>query len=133
VNTPEEFEWSSFRGYSHFNNKSKIINRNYLLDMFSEDEKMAINLFLSNFSEMTDVRILDCDDEDDIKEGFDTNMRGVISDLLLKFNQKIPDIRLITDKKYRNLILNDIKKSTSASIRELSEILGISKDIIFRA
>lgn len=37
------------------------------------------------------------------------------------------------DKKLRNNVLKEIKVLTSALVRELSDIIGISKDIIFRS
>ena len=37
------------------------------------------------------------------------------------------------DKKLRNSVLKKTKVLTRASVRELSDVIGISKDIIFRS
>jgi hypothetical protein len=47
--------------------------------------------------------------------------------------QSINSLKDCKDKKMRNDLLREIKKATNSSVRELVGILGMSKDIIFRA
>ena len=57
----------------------------------------------------------------------------IITGILKKHNITLEELRKTKDKSYRNRILNELKRVSRFSVRELSLVLGISKDIIFRA
>lgn len=61
------------------------------------------------------------------------NWASIIEELLKSSGYSLCEIRNLKDKLKRDEVLREIKEKSSISVRELARVLGISKDIIFRA
>ncbi|MFZ5689321.1 MAG: hypothetical protein ACOY9Y_14385 [Bacillota bacterium] len=62
-----------------------------------------------------------------------TNAGLEVEELLKSRGYSLAEIRSLKDRTKRDQVLREIKERSSMSVRELSRVLGISKDIIFRA
>ncbi|MGI6318255.1 MAG: REP-associated tyrosine transposase [Dethiobacteria bacterium] len=132
VEYPEDYDWSSYSYYLGSSNHSDLLNKDFLLDLFSDDRDDAV-LKLKEFTEMgNDDCFMECENNvDSTKEKVEAEK--IITGILKKHNITLEELRKTKDKSYRNRILNELKRVSRFSVRELSLVLGISKDIIFRA
>jgi REP element-mobilizing transposase RayT len=129
-----DYSWSSYQEYIKYGNDSARVNTKLLLQMFSHNEIEAIGLFIEFSNENSKDKFIDIDNKADkpIKEQIGSD-EDIIEKVLINHKSSLSEISNIKDKKKRNEIIRYIKNNTSISIRSLSRILGISKDIIFRA
>lgn len=134
VKKPKDYKWSSYRIYLGEERVSfDLIDRNYILGLFSENEKNAIKLFEKHSEEGTEGLFIDYDVDNRKVNKAATNSIKIVAEILEKFGTDINNFKTIKDKSKRDAILREIKNGSNLSIRELSSIIGVSKDIIFRA
>ncbi len=133
VRFPEEYHWSSYSYYLAASDNRNLLNIDFLLDHFANDRAKAI-LELREFTESNN--------EDEYLEYQDVNIESgiqrvdwqkVLAAILKKHNTSLEDLRTTKDADRRNLVLQEIKLVSNFSIRELSRLLKMSKDTIFRA
>ncbi len=129
----EEYMWSSYRYYVDYDTESSLINKKLILGMFSTNEAKAINLF-KEFSMMKNADVfIDYDNEKVAKDTTIVQPEDIIRIVLNKYNYDLNKLQTSQDRAIRNAIIREIKYKADASARSLSKMLGISKDIIFRA
>jgi REP element-mobilizing transposase RayT/DNA-binding transcriptional regulator YiaG len=133
----EDYKWSSYKTYIGLEKDNiLLLDKKLLLGMFSKDEDRAVELLKKFTNENVEDKFMDADDKtakskELIKEI--TNTKDTISNILKNHGLDFSDLKTCTDKTERNKVLKEIKDTSNVSVRELSRILGISKDIIFRA
>ena len=127
-----DYPWSSYGEYMKFGKASTRVNTNVVLRMFSEDYPSARSSFEDFSTKTEDEKFLDIEDRDETAEKIAGNVKTIVEELLRGRGYGIADIVKIKNKQKRNEILREIKE-TGVSLRELSRVLGISKDIIYRA
>ncbi len=126
VKHPEDYIWSSFSSYLDGDNHP-LLNPDFILHHFSQDRVEAI-LRLKEFTKSSNQdKFLDDDRIDQV------NCQKVINEILERHDISPEDLRKTKDIGKRNAILQEIKTTSHVSIRGISRVLGISKDIIFRA
>ncbi len=143
VSEPKNHKYSSYNIYiGKDNNELDIIETGFPLSVFSECKKQALRQFIDFSTDIgIDNNFIDVDvdvdvDVDEIGEMVSYDNRNPISaieDILNHYDHTIGTISSLKNLKERNLILKSIKEKTDISIREISKITGISKDIIHRA
>jgi len=136
VAKPEDYPWSSYRAYLNIAEEStRLINKDLLIGIFSNDEKDAIKQLITFTNEPADDPVIDVDRNEREKNTSINNSeaRKNTIEILRQYEEDIDHIRSCQNKKERNNRIREIKEHTGASVRQLSNILGISKDIIFRA
>ncbi len=133
VEYPEDYYWSSYSYYLGASNHGDLLNKDFLLDLFSSEREDAV-LKLREFTELgNEDCFLECENisielaKEKIEE------EKIITEILKEYNITLEELRITKDRSNRSRILKDIKRVSRFSIRELSFVLGISKDIIFRA
>ncbi|MCH5586550.1 transposase [Shimazuella sp. AN120528] len=130
VKLPEEYLWSSYMHYQRKTDKDLLMNTNLILDHFSANRTEAI-LKLKEFTESRNQdKYLDYEDDNQLRLG---ESQKVINEILEKHSISLEDLRVTKDVWRRNAILQEIKSNSNASVREISRLLEISKDIVFRA
>ena len=127
-----DYAWSSYGEYMESDKVSTRVNSNVVLRMFSEDYPSTRSSFEDFSTKTEDEKFLDIEDEDEKADKMAGNVKTIVEELLQGRGYGIADIVKIKNKRTRNEILREIKE-TGVSLRELSRVLGISKDIIFRA
>lgn len=137
VKKAEDFTWSSYKEY--IGDKAYwpgLVDRAFLLSLFSFLEERAIELFKDFTNQVVDDNFIDFDDCTDRETAIDTyrrNLREQINGILSIKGYNLESINSSRDKKARDELIREIKEATGASVRELSKIMGIGKDIIFRS
>ncbi|MBS4031585.1 MAG: transposase [Clostridiales bacterium] len=130
---PEDYPWSSYTYYMNEHDDNKLLNKDFLLDHFSVNRAEAI-LKLKEFTECNNMdEYLECDDivpEPGLKR---IDWQDALAGILEKHKINLEELRTTRNKSKRNAVLQEIKVTSKLSTRELSRLLGISKDTIFRA
>lgn len=133
VNKPIDYLWSSYREYVEFGKDSERVNTRVILGIFSHNEKNAIKKFIEFTNETTKEEFIDIDNKAEKPAKPAKNAEQIIEELLKSQGYSLNEIRNLKDRKQRDEVLRNIKEKSLMSIRELARVLGISKDIIFRA
>ncbi len=137
VKTAEDFSWSSFKEYIGERVHQKgLVDKSFLLSLFSDIEGQAVELF-REFTRMSNIdEFIDNDECSARNKNIVTNRINLtekINRILLDRGYHLESVNSCKDKRIRNELIREIKKKTGASVRELSRIMGIGKDTIFRA
>ena len=64
----KEYKWSSYNEYVNKLNRSKIIDTDFSLRIFSEDEDTAIKRFISFNNEINEDKCLECEENKKIND-----------------------------------------------------------------
>ncbi len=128
-----DYPWSSYHDYVKTGQASEKVNTEILLSIFSEDETVAIRLFKEYTNQTSEDKFIDIDNNIEKPEKQVLNPVLIVEELLKSHGYKLDEIRYLEDKKKRDQTLREIKEKSPLSVRELSRLLGISKDIIYRA
>jgi len=120
VKSINDYKWSSYREYL---SEAKLIKKDEILGMFAKDEERAVDLFKQYSKEEVEDAILDIDVGEE---------RDIVDEIIKKYGIEKDKVKEMSKSK-RNEILREIKTKSKVSVRDLSRILGIGKDIIFRA
>lgn len=132
VKTPGEYRWSSYNDYLVRNNtKMNLLDKEILLGLFSDEEESALRQFIEFTNMASEDVFIDCKKDNTIIN--DEDIRRIVLAILEKQGKKLEDLMNCGSRVERNALIREIKKHTGASVRQLSRILGLSKDIIFRA
>ncbi len=133
VNKPEEYTWSSYNNFINYaTSDGNIVDREFLLGVFSEDKIKAVQLLRAFTAEAVEDQFIDYDGQEVTANLKENSTYELVQMILSRFNLQAAELKNI-DRKKRNAVLRVIKSETDASVRDLSKILGVSKDIIFRA
>lgn len=125
--------WSSYNKYLEPWKVKGPFDTQTVLGIYSDDESTAIRYFKKFTAESTNEEFIDMDNNAEKPERLAGNEIGTVEELIKAHGYRLDDVRNFKDKVKRNELLRTIKKNSSMSVRELSRVLGISKDIIFRA
>lgn len=133
VKNIEDYPWSSFRLYLGYDQEYDFfLNTKPLLEMFSNNVKKAIMMFIEFSNQENEDTFIDYDNEELEKKTLYKNLTEAVIAVVETYGYGTEEIRFLKDKNLRNQVIREIKDKSEGSIRELSKILGISKDIIFR-
>ncbi len=133
VEYPEDYGWSSYSYYLGVLNHDDLLNKDFLLGLFSSDHKDAV-LKLMEFTEMNNEDyFLECENSDIESTQEIVEVEKIINQILREHDITLEELKKIKDISHRNQILKDMKQVSRFSVRKLSLLLGISKDIIYRA
>jgi len=136
VTTAEGYRWSSYRDYVRDMDISHVlVDKGFILSMFSVDETIAVKEFREYSNTVLEDDFLDCDEvseEEKKEDSIPVNLQEEVTRIMDKYSLDIEKLKGCKDKEFRNTVIRELKEATGASVRELSKLLGISKDIIFR-
>ena len=116
------YEWSS---YNEYINEAAVINRDFVLEMFSIDKKKAVEMFSKfNCQKNNDM----CLEDDEKVKVSDIELRDKFVQLGIINASEVRQL----EKSKRNDILKNLKSIEGVTIRQLSRMTGISKSVINR-
>jgi len=137
VEKAEAFNWSSYKEYiSNIGYKPELVERDFLLSLLSDREERAIELFKEFMNETVVDEFIEYEEstaKTKIKDFGKENLKDEISKVLENRGYNLQSLSSCKDKKIRDELIRELRKTTGASVRELSSQIGISKDIVFRA
>ena len=117
-----KYRWSS---YSEYINKSKIIDVDFILDLFSGDRNKAVVLFDEFHKIETDVQCLDMDETRRLK---DSDAIKIIKDVCnISHCTDLQNFHTSERDKYLSII-----KKRGLSTRQIARLTGISRGVILR-
>lgn len=118
------YKWSSFREYS---GKCRLIDRDYILGIFSKDREKALLLFKEFHLGIGDDDFLDLIED---KKIADSKAIEIIK-RVCRVNHCI-DIQKIQERDVRNYYLRALKQQGLSS-RQIARLTGISRGVIIKA
>jgi putative transposase len=136
VGKAEDYKWSSYQQYiNSCSNVDKLVDRELILSMISDQEERAIEGFKNYSIESKEENFIGANGESSANRGQieGAELKKQINLVLQEYRHTSESFKYCRDKNLRNEIIKQIKETTKASVRELAKAFGISKDIIFRA
>jgi putative transposase len=135
VQNIEEYKWSSYTIYTAINNQSSSIDRSFILEMFSEDIKQAIERFI-DYSNMQDDghQFMDLQEEDAAEKAIQTEKQAKewIMDYLVNHNINISDLKNRQQEDIRRDLISTLKRESNLSVRQIAKLLEIDRNIVQR-
>lgn len=134
VNEAKEYPWSSYKDYTE-KTRTAVVEIEPVISMFSKDKEKAVKLFEEYTKESNSIGFIDINEEN-IKRNTSVSMydtKNRITEILKENETDVTTFRDLKNKTDRDRILREIKEIIGIPIRQLSIMLGVSKDIIFRA
>ncbi|MGI5880423.1 MAG: REP-associated tyrosine transposase [Syntrophomonadaceae bacterium] len=128
VEKPEQYRWSSFASYLDPNKpEAKMVETEFILSIFANDQKTAIQEFKRFSIENDESEFLDVEEGSirTIEEGL-----SYLDEYITKRwpGKNLPD--LIDNKNTRTEIILDLKTNTGLSVRTIADLLGINRGIV---
>lgn len=118
-----QYRWSSYHEY--FGNKG-LTDTQFALNFFSDDNTQALALLKEFLAEISEDRCLDYEEK---KQLLDSEIRKY----LLEYGISDASILQQMEKNQRDKIIKAVKEIDGITIRQLSRITGLSKNVISRA
>lgn len=134
VEEPSHYKWSSYNAYiGKLNNEDEIISTEFILNIFSANKSIAIKEF-QKFSRLGCEKVfMDLEDAEETEEDVKKVQIEKIEQILGRYKLALEDLSELKDKKIRAKIIKEINHNVSLSTRQMSNIIGLSKDTIARA
>lgn len=118
----QDYKWSSYNEYII---KPFITDTDFILQIFSDGKKKAIESYIEHTNEKNDDKCLDYTEKVRLS---DSEIRSYLAKFDIKNNSELQQL----DREKRNNIIRKIKYIEGVTIRQLSRITGISKSVIDR-
>lgn len=132
----DEYRWSSYNYYI-INEKcfmKNIIEKNFILKMFSKLEHRAIELFKEFSIQKNEDKFIEFDDEKNVKSEIYLNeARKYIEEYLAIKNQTISTLKDKNNRIFLIELIKQLKNKDKLSIRQIANLLGIDKSMVYRA
>jgi len=128
VDHVDEWKWSSCLGYyNEEGNPKYLLDREFILRLFSTDTTIALNRFKEFNEKVTHDQCLD----DYVKKRLtDDEARKIIKKLLGA--TEIAQVKSLP-REPKNNILRQVKRIDGISQRQIARILGVSPNLVFKA
>lgn len=128
VKKPEQYRWSSYASYLNAHKpEAKMVETEFILSIFANDQKTAIQEFKSFSMENDESEFLDLEEESirTIEEGL-----SYLDEYITKRwpGKNLTD--LMKNKSTRTELILDLKNNTGLSIRTIADLLGINRGIV---
>ena len=117
-----DYKWSSYNGY--LDNKgllNNLLNKETVLGLFSENEKIAIKEFKNFMNKEEQSEFIDLEEKDEVMD------EEVAKKLYKDMINKQGDKKIQSEK-----LIKEFKTKTNLSIRKIASITGLNKDKINR-
>lgn len=124
VPLPERYRWSSYQGHLGLADDF-ILDSDMLLAQYGQDTNMLRSFTCEeNEDRFMEFEAIAIEDQEENQE-----LRALVNE---KFSLELEDIKTLTGAMQKT-VLRTIKASTVLSYRKLADIIGISKDAVYRA
>ena len=131
VSSLEKYPWSSYNLYLR-DDPEIAIDRESILGLFSEDNIIARKQFMEFSQVHDDNMFLDLHSDSDEQHRISL-IQNVIASILTNHNMTVEALCSRSASKNRAEVLQAILQTTGVSVKELSEMLGISSYMIYRS
>lgn len=134
VKNIEEYKWSSYRNYIAIRSPNSLIDKSFILKIFSEDIEKAIGLFIDYSKRQDDRQFIDLQEEDVENKAIQTekNAKELISYYLINNSSIISDLRNRQNEDLRRNIISTLKRKSNLSVRQIAELLQLNRNMVQR-
>lgn len=124
VNMPEEYKWSSYLSFLEEDDYiGRIVDRDLILEMISEDRERAEKQFTAYMNEEAQEEFLDIREEINVMD--EKKARELFEEMLLRMGkEKNSETSLGLPEE----LVKEFRGKTNLSIRKIAEITGMNKD-----
>lgn len=129
---PIQYPWCSYSAYLQDSNALGLVDKEFILGLFSEDKATAKKEFIRFSNTKNEDIFLDTDEKDDKEERL-FKAKTTISQVLAKYNV-IPE--MLKERGYAGIrarVIQEIRQDSNVTGQELSDLLGISRFMIYRS
>jgi len=128
ISKAADYKWSSYRLYK--SDSDGIIDKEFILSMFSDNTKKAILLFEEFTEKYSNMELLEHDERDheEIRVAEDQEARVIINEYL--HHKNLTKDNLISNKNIRNELILELRNKSGLSIRRIAELLEINRGIV---
>jgi putative transposase len=130
-----EYKWSSFNLYiNHHSNRADVIEKDLLLEMFSQDRSRAVELFLGYSKQENEDSFIDVKEEASIDKPIQNEIdaRLFIADFLKEKNMCLDDLKVKRNVVLREALIIELKNRSNLSVRQMTNLLDLDRNIIQR-
>ncbi len=135
VKSVEEYKWSSYAIYTEIKNQNSSIDKRFILEMFSDDIKKAIGIFI-DYSKMQDDghQFMDLQEENVAEKAIQTENQAKewLMHYLDKHNINISDLKNRQQKDLRREMISILRRDSNLSIRQIAKSLDIDRNVVQR-
>lgn len=135
VQEPAQFQWSSYNSYiSNDNVRSDLIDRDFILKMFSDNEEQAIKQFIEFSRKQSDDQFIDVKEETSPEKIIKNKAEALnyIEFFLKERDQTGYGKELMKNKNIRDELIRYLKDNSALSTREIAAVLGINRGMVQR-
>ena len=134
VEKPSDYEWSSYNVYiNKADNEGEIISTEFILNIFSENNSTAIKEFQKFSTLDCDKVFMDLEEIEEDIEDIENVQIEKIEQILGRYKLTLEELSELKNRKIRNKIIREIADNANLSTRQMSNVIGLSKDTIARA
>ena len=130
-----EYRWSSYNYY--INRKcymKNMVEKDFVLKIFSKSEDRAIELFKEFSIQKNENKFIEFDDKINTESEININdATEYIEEYLTSNNQTISTLKDKNNRLVLIEIIKQLKNKDKLSIRQIANLLGIDKNIVYRA
>lgn len=134
VRNIEEYKWSSYTIYTEARSQSSIIDKRFILKLFSEDNEKAILFFIDYSKMQDDGQFIDLQEKNADKEiQTETKAKELIMTYLVNHNIiNINDLKNRQNEDLRREIISTLKVRSSLSVRQIANLLDLDRNMVQR-
>jgi len=135
VTNLSEYKWSSYNDYANTNlNNRGGIKKDFILGMFSINADNAVKMFLDFSNQESSEIFVDYQDDCINKKTIQNQEEGriFVAKYLQERNANIIDRKEAHYLLVRNALITELKNQSNLSIRDISTILAIGRNIVQR-
>jgi len=134
TNSPSKYKWSSFVDYINEEIGNELVDKEFILSLFSNDHKESLRLFKEFSRRLNNDEFIDVSEE----EGSEVAIHGYLSakeyidEYLTLKKIKINDLKKTENKERRKEVISYLKIKSDLSIRDIAKLLDIDRGVVDR-
>lgn len=123
----EEYKWSSYKTY--LTSKNKFVDSGYILSIFSDNRDIALEKFIEFSSDYGFENFIDIDETSNNKMS-DIEAYKFINEYLSQSKFLMTNYKRRISIEQKHMLIKELKKIPELSIRQIAQMLGISKSAV---
>lgn len=128
IGTIEGYKWSSYGEY--IREDSTLVEVDEILEMFSKNRKNALRAFVEFNHETIEETFLDVEEEKEINQ---MNVGEYVEGFLKPKGIKVEDLKDITNKQFRDELIELLVEKSNLSKRGIALELGLNREVVRKA
>lgn len=136
VTKEEDYRWSSYGIYTGKKDYKNLVDRNFILSMFSDNCEKAVQYFIKFSRKDDDVKHIEVLEGENRTDKYTywsiTQVKEYVDNYLDCKNTKLDDLKYKENKSIRDELIYYILNNSPLSIRQIADLLRINRGIVQR-